>query len=203
MGESDNGTQIGFPVLPPAGNHLRFALVREWLRWCDESHDCNKHRTAELPTRLLYIGDPKGSDYDSEFLRLVPAEKIGDQKYIALSHYWGEVWKGLLEEKRDQWSTTPQGLQRKMKGFLVTELPQTFRDAIEVVRGLNLKYLWIDSLCIIQGEGGDWEEESKKMEDVYTSAYCTIAVTSASDSDAGFLTERRSGDCVYIQDDLD
>ncbi|KAH6714513.1 hypothetical protein BKA61DRAFT_360698 [Leptodontidium sp. MPI-SDFR-AT-0119] len=34
-----------------------------------------------------------------------------------------------------------------------------------------------------------------------TSAYCTIAATSADDSYARFLTERQSGDYVYIQDD--
>jgi hypothetical protein len=31
----------------------------------------------------------------------------------------------------------------------------------------------------MQGEGEDWKEESKRMEDVYTSAHCTIAATRA------------------------
>jgi hypothetical protein len=38
------------------------------------------------------------------------------------------------------------------------------------------------------------------MEDVYASAYYTIATTSADGSHTGFLIERQSGDCVYIQD---
>lgn len=196
--ESDNETQIGFPVLPAAGDYLRFALIREWLQCCDKFHNCNKHKTAKSPTRLLYVGDPKSSDYDSEFLKLVPAKKFGDQKYIALSHCWGDVKKGEVP----LYCTTRENIDAREKGLKRTDLPLTFQHAVEVVRGLDLKYLWIDSLCIQQGEGGDWGKESKLMEDVYASAYCTIAATSASDSHAGFLTERQSGDCVYIQDDL-
>jgi hypothetical protein len=50
-----------------------------------------------------------------------------------------------------------------------------------------VEYLWIDSLCIIQGENGNWKQESKRMQDVYTSAYCTVAATSAIDSNSGFF----------------
>jgi hypothetical protein len=194
--ESDNKTQIGFPVLPAAGNHMRFALIREWLQWCDGFHNCKKHKTAKLPTRLLYVGDPKGSDSDSEFLKLVPAKNIGDQKYIALSHCWGYVKEGEVPP----YCTTKENIDEREKGWKRTDLPLTFQHAIEVVRGLDLKYLWIDSLCILQGVSGDWEEESKKMEDVYASAYCTIAATSAGNSHAGFLTERQSGDYGYVLD---
>ncbi|KAE9379872.1 heterokaryon incompatibility, partial [Stipitochalara longipes BDJ] len=83
--------------------------------------------------------------------------------------------------------TTRKNIDKREERLKSTDLPLTFRHAIEVVRGLNMKYLWIDSLCIKQGEGGDWEEESKTMEDVYAFAYYTIATTSANDSDAGFL----------------
>jgi hypothetical protein len=191
--ESENETQIGFPVLPSAGNHMRFTLIREWLQWCDGLHDCNKHKTAKLPTRLLYVGDPKGSDSDSEFLKLVLAEEISDQKYIALSHCWG-VKKGEVPP----YCTTRENIDERKKGWKRTDLPLTFQHAVEVVRGLDVKYLWIDSLCIQQGEGGDWEKESKLMEDVYASAYCTIAATSAHNSHAGFLTERQNGDCGHV-----
>lgn len=197
-GGLDDTTQIGLPVLSAAGNHLRFTLIRKWLQCCDSFHTCNNHKTARLPTRLLYVGDPKGLDYDSESLKLVPAMEINDQKYIALSHCWGDVKKGEVP----LYCTTQKNIKQREKGWKRTDLPLTFQHAVDVVRGLDVKYLWIDSLCIKQGKDGDWEKESKLMEDVYASAYCTIAATSASDSYAGFLTERQSGNCVYIQDDL-
>jgi Heterokaryon incompatibility protein (HET) len=115
-----------------------------------------------------------------------------------LSHCWGALKKGEVPP----YCTTRKNINKREEGLKSTDLPLTFRHAIEVVRGLNLKYLWIDSLCIKQGKGGDWEKESKKMEDVYASAYCTIAATSADDSNAGFLTPRHIGDYVYTHDDL-
>lgn len=104
------------------------------------------------------------------------------------------------DDKVPPYCTTPESISKRQEGFKITDLPLTFRDAIEVVRRLDVKYLWIDSLCIIQGNGGDWEEESKMMEDVYTLAYYTIAATSADDSHAGFLG-RNIGEHVYVQDD--
>jgi len=81
----------------------------------------------------------------------------------------------------------------------VEDLPHTFRDAIRVTRELDKRYLWIDSLCIIQGEGGDWETESKKMEAVFKGTYCTIAATSAEDSNKGFLNRRlEEEDSQYV-----
>ncbi len=48
-----------------------------------------------------------------------------------------------------------------------------FRDAVTVTRGLGIKYIWIDSLCIIQDDDEDWENESRRMEQVFSAAYCT------------------------------
>ncbi|KAF5689582.1 heterokaryon incompatibility protein [Fusarium circinatum] len=43
-----------------------------------------------------------------------------------------------------------------MSGILVADLPKTFRDAVLVSRYLGIPYLWIDSICIIQGDTEDW-----------------------------------------------
>jgi len=77
-------------------------------------------------------------------------------------------------------------------------LPQTFQDAIKVTRELGQRHLWIDSLCIIQGQGGDWETEAKKMETVFRNAYCTIAATSAEDSTKGFLNRLEESNLQYV-----
>ena len=50
---------------------------------------------------------------------------------------------------------------------------------ITITRKLGFDYLWIDSLCIVQDDIEDWKHESASMEGVYTSAYCTVAATSA------------------------
>ena len=66
-------------------------------------------------------------------------------------------------------------------------LPQNFQDAVTVTRILKLRYLWIDALCIIQDDPGDWAKEAGLMDKVYTNAYLTIVATSAKTSDDGFL----------------
>lgn len=60
-------------------------------------------------------------------------------------------------------------------------MSQTFRDAIHITIGLGLRYLWIDSLCILQDSQEDWVAESAKMSDVYRHAFLTISAFSSAD----------------------
>lgn len=43
-----------------------------------------------------------------------------------------------------------------------------------------MDYIWIDSLCIRQGDPIDWKVESEKMAGVYSGSYCNIAAAAAS-----------------------
>jgi hypothetical protein len=47
-------------------------------------------------------------------------------------------------------STRPRILlSLKKRGILESELPKTFLDAVVFTRRLPIRYLWVDSLCII------------------------------------------------------
>ena len=95
-----------------------------------------------MPTRVIDVGD-------GDTVYLVETVKLSQREhYVSLSHCWGQAWK-------DKWSTTTGDKDEKMKGFLVKELSQTFQDTIRVTRELGKRYLWIDSLCIIQGSDRD------------------------------------------------
>ena len=41
---------------------------------------------------------------------------------------------------------------------------------------MKVRYLWIDSLCIVQDEPADWEREAANMHNVYANAWFTIAM---------------------------
>jgi hypothetical protein len=144
------------------------------------------------------VGNPDSFGYNPDFLKLVPGSEIGAATYVALSHCWG----GGESDKVPPYCTTQGNISDRQVRLSIADLPLTFRDAVQVARGLKVQYLWIDSLCIMQGEGGDWKEESKRMEDVYTSAYCTIAATRAVDSNAGFLKRDIRSEYVCVQDNL-
>lgn len=69
-------------------------------------------------------------------------------------------------------------------------MPKTFRDAVFVARFLGVRYLWIDSLCIVQDDRDDWERESAQMSSIYKRAYLTIAALRAGSDSEGFLHPR-------------
>jgi hypothetical protein len=192
---------IGRPNILDSDNSTRFALLSAWLRWCGQSHDCNKHKIKSklaLPTRVLYVGDPKDPGYASDFVCLVRISKTSRERYIALSHCWGR----LSDEEKKRFCTTQANIVRRLRGFGLSELPQSFQDAVKVTRELGVLYLWIDSLCIIQDgdHGQDWSRESSQMEHIFSNAYCTIAATAAAHSDDGFLQRRTGFESIHVQD---
>ncbi|PVH84958.1 HET-domain-containing protein, partial [Cadophora sp. DSE1049] len=69
----------------------------------------------------------------------------------------------------------------------IEDLPLTFRDAVKITRQLGFRYLWIDSLCIIQDSSEDWQAESTAMGRIYKEASFTIAAEAATDSKAGIF----------------
>ncbi len=72
------------------------------------------------------------------------------------------------------------------------DLSTTFRDAVTIAREMNVRYLWIDSMCIIQNDTKDWEQESVKMGSYYSNALFNIAAVSASDGSGGCFSKHNS-----------
>jgi hypothetical protein len=66
-------------------------------------------------------------------------------------------------------------------------LQKTFKDAVTVTHQLGFRYLWIDSLCIIQDSVADWEQECVNRIQIYQNSTVTVAGPAAANSDAGFL----------------
>ena len=123
--------------------------------------------------------------------RLVARPKeSGD--YVALSHCWGP----LLDSSAGMYARTLKNNLNEMQRAIPSNLlPQNFQDAILTVRKLQLRYLWIDALCIIQDDPADWAREAAKMNEIYGSAYLTIAATSAISSTEGFLGRLQEMEC--------
>src|SRR6202000_2965825 len=79
-------------------------------------------------------------------------------------------------------------------------LPQTFQDSIALCAEVGVRYLWIDSLCIVQDDVDDWAEESVKMGRIYEEAHFTIAAASASNSSEGLFAVRQPLPLVKVPD---
>ncbi|KAK3400007.1 hypothetical protein B0T20DRAFT_460168 [Sordaria brevicollis] len=166
--------KIGLPGLTVSDDqHL--ALMRGWLKYCDGHHECKPRPDAPLPTRVLDLG----TTGDDDTIRLRETQKGDSFHYIALSHCWG---------KNEHFSTTAFNLQDHMRGIQVARLPKTFQHAVRTSRSLGIRI----------GPGGDFDKQSAKMEEVFSSAYCVIAASSARGQGDGFLNPRRKCDYVKV-----
>jgi hypothetical protein len=117
---------------------------------------------------------------DGSIIRLVSsAGRHGP--YITLSHVWGCIQ--IL-------TTTVATFQERSNEIAMESLPKTFQNVVSIARQLSIRYVWIDSLCIIQDSASDWSAESAKMGEYYMNSRFTIAAVSAPDDSAGCFSKR-------------
>ncbi|KAF5626327.1 hypothetical protein F25303_11146 [Fusarium sp. NRRL 25303] len=137
-----------------------------WISICDSEHpSCLDRATsppeAKMPSRLLDLGD---SDSTTWCLFETQQKKV---PYVALSHRWTADTPTLLTKDYAEYFN-PQS---------DALLPQSYRDILEICRALPIRYVWIDSLCIIQDDkGADFSLEAPLMMDVYRYAYLTLMI---------------------------
>jgi hypothetical protein len=118
------------------------------------------------------------------FVRIVETKKQKDIKgpYTTLSHNWGPWIRTTLNP------VNKENLLRE--GVALDELCYNFRQAIAVTQLLGIEYIWIDSLCIVQGPDGDFNVEGDLMHKVYRFSFCNIAATDSDET--GFFHERKA-----------
>lgn len=151
--------------------------ARHWMQDCSENHDeCQENASPRTyPTRLLEL---QGST-----LRLIlSANERPTGPYAALSYCWGPNPTFLR--------LSASNFQMLCGGVAYSELPVAFQEAIEVIQQLSIKYLWIDSLCIMQegsGSSEDWFSESGKMHEVYANCNICLSILRAANPDESFL----------------
>ncbi|PHH73281.1 hypothetical protein CDD80_3925 [Ophiocordyceps camponoti-rufipedis] len=60
-----------------------------------------------------------------------------------------------------------------------------------MARQLQIPYLWIDSLCIVQDSKPDWLNESSKMGAIYRNSCLCIAASASANNKIGFLRRHK------------
>ena len=98
--------------------------------------------------------------------------------YTTLSYSWGTGASGPSR-------TTKNNFHEHLCDISWSKLTKTVQDAIYVTHALDIKFLWVDSLCIIQDDPKDWENEAAKMSDIFAGSELTIAASGAIDSCGG------------------
>jgi hypothetical protein len=138
-------------------------MMSNWITNCKTNHpQCKVGTISWCPSRLLDVG----TSHEPPYIRLIETGGVKvPLRYVALSHMWGKLvpLRALKANYTD--------LKSKLSWL---KLSKNFREAVVVTRASGLRYLWIDSLCIIQDDPEDWRREARSMFQVYSSAEVTV-----------------------------
>ena len=126
------------------------------------------------PSRLLDLSSFKNS-HDVRFIQVAARCQYN---FVCLSHCWGSPSVRPIQ-------TTKRSISQHRKRIPFTHLSLTFKDAVRITRDLGQRYLWIDSLCIVQDDEQDWVKEASKMPNIYGAAMLTLAALKSADGSFG------------------
>ncbi|KAK3345548.1 heterokaryon incompatibility protein-domain-containing protein [Neurospora tetraspora] len=150
---------------------LAFAQLRRWVDECTQKHELCKIAPSgqnsifggfQQTVRLVDVGLD-----DSSPIRLVEHFRVDQVRYNTLSYQWTA-------------DTSKASLKKHNKAAychaIPTEAwPKVYKDVVIVCRSLGVRYVWIDSLCIVQDDLEDWEVQSSMMQDIYSHGYLNLA----------------------------
>lgn len=145
-------------------------ILRE-LECCSSSCTHPQPSSNFLPTRLIAITN------DSDECRIIHSRDLPSStfrksgtRYLALTYCWGNA-----EEASQQKKLTPSNASSLYNpGFSIADLTPLQQDTIKLAKSLSISFVWIDALCILQGDSKDWERESAQMDDIYSNAFFTV-----------------------------
>ncbi|KAH7308592.1 heterokaryon incompatibility protein-domain-containing protein [Stachybotrys elegans] len=158
---------------------LRWA--QDCLQKCVDGHTlCKTLDNSKLPPLVLDLGcaNQDGNPDCPADIRLYKSEDTR-ARYVCLSYCWGGPVEIRLTKERYRSYTN---------NISWSMLPKGYQDAIELTRKLGIRYIWIDSLCIIQDDNADWEIQASLMTEIFQNAYLTIAGTKSRNPNDGYFS---------------
>lgn len=162
------------------------SLPKEWFHLCESSHGmaCKDSPPARKTGPSLVI------DVTKSCIVATPA----NCRYVALSYVWGTAPVFRHLKANSQKIRQPGSLDK-------AQLPATIRDSMLLVREMGERYLWVDSICIIQDDFGNQQAEIMRMGSIYSMAIFTVIVAFGDGANSG-LPGVRPGTRKRVQQTL-
>lgn len=113
--------------------------------------------------------------------------------YLALSYVWGKSKVFTLRQENQLRLRDPGSLKSRW-----ADLPATVRNAIRLTSKMGERYLWIDSLCIVQDDLAEKQSLIPFMDTIYNNAAVTIVAASATTADSGLPGVGRKQRCPQL-----
>lgn len=176
-----------FLAKPFAAQMSKHSIIRDWISMCDSRHSvCKLSETAEtkdtsLQQRLAHLIQQTSFGV-IDVLRMRLCRLPGwDTPYVALSYVWGQGNDSHRTRRENVVKRTQLG------GIEEGDLPKTIQDAIQLTRDLGFRYIWIDSLCIVQDSESSFRLNAANMDLVYGNASLTICAADGVDANEGLV----------------
>lgn len=163
-----------------------YGQIKSWMTACTAHQACQSRRlkSSILPTRVLEV--------DGTACRLhETCSETGD--YVALSYCWGAPQPQKL---------TTSNLETYKNRIDIGELPKTIQEAIKATKSLGFKYLWVDSMNIMQDDEADKLREISKMRQVYSHSSLMLCATGARWCTEGFFDTARIPGTTFRMPDV-
>lgn len=161
-----NPTFRGRNVLP----EVNIKLINQWMHSCNSQHDA-----CHLPI-LKTSREQNIRLVDVQECRVISATLV--ENYVALSYVWGPATKPSLIQHTLSQCSSPGGLKDLI-------IPRTIKDAMQLVKFIGKRYLWVDSLCIVQDDDNDKKQQLTIMDSIYINAELVIVAAAGGDANAG------------------
>lgn len=115
-------------------------------------------------------------DLELGCVREVPLET----QYVALSYVWGQLPMFKLMTDNLNILMTPGILESIRK-----DLPKTIHDAIDFVKAVGARFLWVDALCLVQDDATDVSLGVNLMSSIYHDSLFTLVAGSGIHANSG------------------
>ncbi|CAJ2509388.1 Uu.00g144140.m01.CDS01 [Anthostomella pinea] len=184
------------------GKRLDIQIMRnpheKCLRTCLDSHTkCREGTTPGwLPTRLIDVG-VKGSPAAPKLVFSAGIPQDADRRYIALNHHFQPMgqhtrpWARLIFEREGSITRNVALHTGNLASFADAiphrRLHQTHQTAMSVARRSGVRFLWINTLCIVQNSAADHDLECATLDMIYGNSLLTLAVPEGGYGRRGFF----------------
>lgn len=155
----------------PTEEVVDFGMLKKWIARCTETQTGEQPETARKPLARI---------------RLIDVEKgciVGPwneaPSYVALSYVWGKSKSTMLLAENQETLQKPGTICLDDRA-----IPRTIRDTMRACQLLLERYLWVDSLCILQ-DSPEKRIDIEQMDAIYGKAKLTIIAVGGSDADFG------------------
>ena len=124
----------------------------------------------------------------------------GGEKYVALSYVWGASFSQFRTTKANLTFLQSEGSLRETR--TQDHLPGTIKRAMHFTTLLDVNFLWVDCLCIVQDDPIHTASQINSMASIYLNSYLTLCAADGVDADSGLLGIRQCSPPRNVQQEI-